>query len=368
MKRILLFVVLSAVLLSLWGCNEKQAARPFITKWKGKAGQELKIPILGTYTLTWYNEATPNERHTQQVTVLSEKFNVNDWHEIEEITPFTLTIPTDGIYVVEAGPDGVEGMSRRFDDETDYDDYAEDLLLVVQFGDVVWKRLDNAFLWSANMQFDKDIDTPNLSQCTTMSGMFNGCTKFNLPLEHWDVSAVTDMSNMFEYCMAFNQPLEKWDVSQVTDMQGMFGECRAFNQPLAQWNVSAVTNMKDMFRECSSFNQPLERWDVSAVTDMRGMFSNCSSFNQPLERWNVAKVTTMRFMFEGCTSFKQSLEAWEIDPIAHAEGMQGMFNGTPAARLPFVAKWRAAGYQLGISDEEQIPDMVEANEEKIEEE
>ena len=59
MKRILLFVLLSSVLLALWGCNEKQTARPFITKWKGKAGQELKIPILGTYTLTWYNEATP---------------------------------------------------------------------------------------------------------------------------------------------------------------------------------------------------------------------------------------------------------------------------------------------------------------------
>ena len=85
MKKIFLFVVFSVMLLSLWGCNSsmqsqnheatiEQAAstnRPFITKWQGKAGQELKIPILGTYTLTWYNEATPEERHTEKVSITS---------------------------------------------------------------------------------------------------------------------------------------------------------------------------------------------------------------------------------------------------------------------------------------------------------
>ena len=112
MKRILLFVLLSSVLLALWGCNEKQAARPFITKWQGKAGQELKIPILGTYTLTWYNEATPNERHTEQVTVSSEIFKKEDEggsYEYEVAALYTFTTPTDGTYVVEAGSEGGYG-------------------------------------------------------------------------------------------------------------------------------------------------------------------------------------------------------------------------------------------------------------------
>ena len=88
------------VSLALWGCggqpqsqNETQTAaqeqevqgaevaattqapvgtRPFITKWKGEAGKSIEIPALGTYTLTWYNEATPNERHTEQGTVTTE--------------------------------------------------------------------------------------------------------------------------------------------------------------------------------------------------------------------------------------------------------------------------------------------------------
>ena len=368
MKRILLFVLLSSVLLALWGCNEKQAARPFITKWQGKAGQELKIPILGTYTLTWYNEATPEDRHTEQVTITAYMGE----NGIEETTPYILIPPTDGIYVVEAGSEGVEGMLMSFENSFEY---GHALLTVVQFGDVVWKRLHYAFSWCVNMRFAEGIDTPNLSQCTSLKGMFQWCKSFNSPLANWDVSKITNMNSMFETCENFNQPLESWDVSHVTDMSRMFAECSSFNQPLAKWNVSKVSDMSDMFHVCSafnqdindwnvsnvtkmggmfcwcsSFNQPLEKWDVSKVRDMSDMFRSCKSFNQPLGKWDVSNVRSMRSMFWACTSFNQSLEAWKINPLAHSEGMQDMFVASPAAELPFVARWREAGCQLGDDD------------------
>ena len=310
MKKIFLFVVFSVMLLSLWGCNSstqsqnheatiEQAAstnRPFITKWKGKAGQELKIPILGTYTLTWYNEETPNERHSEQVTVTT----FLKKGEYERASPYIFTTSTDGVYVVEAGPEGVEGMLMLFD-------YAEifsmKLLSVVQFGDVVWKRLQSAFHNCSDMRFEEGIDIPNLSQCTNLSWMFAGCE-------------------------SFNHPLESWNVSQVTLMTGMFAGCRSFNQPLEKWDVSKVTNMSDMFTDCTAFNQPLAQWDVANVKDMSRMFYGCSSFNQ-------------------------SLEAWNINPLAHSEGMVGMFNDSPAAELPFAAKWRAAGYDIDMYEEMQ---------------
>ena len=310
MKKISLFVVFSVMLLSLWGCNSstqsqnheatiEQAAstnRPFITKWQGTAGKELRIPILGTYTLTWYNEATPNERHSEQVTVTT----FLKKGEYERASPYIFTTPTDGVYVVEAGPEGVEGMLMLFD-------YAEifsmKLLSVVQFGDVVWKRLQSAFHNCSDMRFEEGIDIPNLSQCTNLSWMFAGCESFNHPLESWDVSQVTLMTGMFAGCRSFNQPLEKWDVSKVTGMSDMFTDCTAFNQPLAQWDVA---NVKDMSR-----------------------------------------------MFYGCSSFNQSLEAWNINPLAHSEGMVGMFNDSPAAELPFAAKWRAAGYDIDMYEEMQ---------------
>ncbi len=310
------------IALILWGCNEqtqpsiqdgapvetlteaqkeettnlRNGLRPFITKWKGKAGQELKIPILGTYTLTWYNEETPNERHSEQVTVTT----FLKKGEYERASPYIFTTPTDGVYVVEADPEGVEGMLMLFD-------YAEifsmKLLSVVQFGDVVWKRLQSAFHNCSDMRFEEGIDIPNLSQCTNLSWMFAGCESFNHPLESWDVSQVTLMTGMFAGCRSFNQPLEKWDVSKVTGMSDMFTDCTAFNQPLAQWDVA---NVKDMSR-----------------------------------------------MFYGCSSFNQSLEAWNIDPLAHSEGMVGMFNDSPAAELPFAAKWRAAGYDIDMYEEMQ---------------
>ena len=310
MKKIFLFVVFSVMLLSLWGCNSstqsqnheatiEQAAstnRPFITKWQGTAGKELRIPILGTYTLTWYNEATPEERYTEQVSITS----YIGKHEFEETTPYTFTTPTDGVYVVEAGPEGVEGMLMLFDNA---EIFSMKLLSVVQFGDVIWKRLQSAFHNCSDMRFEEGIDIPNLSQCTDLSLMFAGCESFNHPLGSWDVSRVTLMTGMFAGCRSFNQPLEKWDVSKVTDMSDMFTDCTAFNQPLAQWDVA---NVKDMSR-----------------------------------------------MFYGCSSFNQSLEAWNINPLAHSEGMVGMFNDSPAAELPFVAKWRAAGRDIDMYEEMQ---------------
>ena len=293
----------------------------------------LKIPILGTYTLTWYNEATPNERHSEQVTVTTIRNNSGE----ETASPYIFTPHTDGVYVVEAGAEGVEGMLMSFDDVLNI---APRLLSVVQFGDVVWKKLYKAFRFCSNMRFEEGIDSPDLSQCTNLNCMF------------------------FE-CKAFNSPLEHWDVSKITDMRGMFVGCSAFNQPLEKWNVSHVTDMSEMFYGCHSFNQPLERWDVSQVTNMGGMFLECISFNQPLARWDVAKVTQMTSMFSGCSSFNQSLEAWKINPLAYSEGLQAMFYNSPTAKLPFVAKWRAAGWELDVVEQEFLPDDEEYIEDEM---
>ena len=323
-------VALGLVVLGLFGCKSTPTARPFITKWQGEAGQELKIPIVGTYTLTWYNEATPDDRHTQQVTV-----NMEEGEECSFVTnPYTFIPPTDGNYVVEAGPDGIEGMFMLFENNLDF---TTRLLSVVQFGDVVWKYLSNAFYECYNMQFAKDIDTPNLSQCTSLAGMFTDCLRFNSPIEQWDVSHVTDMSCMFYGCNSFNQSLNGWNVGKVRDMTAMFYGCKRFNQPLDKWDVSSVTDMTELFMNGSVFNQPLESWNVSHVIFMAGMFKGCSSFNQPLNAWDVHKVENMNGMFSGCIAFNQSLDAWDISNVVIKEGM---FRGCPAAKLPFLAEWK----------------------------
>ena len=309
MKQILR-VVTVAVLVALlsWGSvasgfAQEATGRPFITKWQGKAGEELKIPIVGTdYKLVI------KDAHGKVVTI-EEKVTVTDY--------YAFTPKADGVYTVEAGPEGVASMQMRAEWKIKENKWLPltsnaQLLEVVQFGTVAWKSMERMFRECEKMTFAAGIDTPDLTKVTDMSMMFRFCDAFNQPLEKWDVSKVTDMEGMFGGCSAFNQPLEKWDVSKVTNMFGMFWDCSAFNQPLEKWNVSKVTYMSEMFRDCSAFNQPLEKWTVSQVIDMSAMFWGCSAFNQPLEKWDVSQVTDMRAMFRGCSAFNQPLGEWKL--------------------------------------------------------
>ena len=304
MKQILR-VVMAAVLVVLlsWGSvasgfAQEATGRPFITKWQGKAGEALKFPIVGTdYKLVIKNEKGEVVKSEEKVTVKG----------TDESYYHAFTPTADGVYTVEAGPEGVKAMQMRREETSN-----DQLLEVVQFGTVAWESMEDMFRECEKMTFAAGIDIPDLTKVTNMRCMFWYCETFNQPLNNWTVSQVTDMSWMFLHCTAFNQPLEKWDVSKVTNMYEMFYGCTAFNQPLDKWDVSKVTNMGWMFLHCSAFNQPLNNWDVSKVTNMYEMFENCSAFNQPLEKWDVSQVTDMNGMFYGCTAFNQPLDNWTV--------------------------------------------------------
>jgi len=283
--------------------------RPFITRWKGEAGKELKIPIFGTgYKLVIKKASDNSELKTEASLTITENENF-----------YTYTPTEDGDLLVEAGPEGVEYI--RFVDEEKSRGSAESLLKVEKFGTVAWESMKSAFLYCPNMQFAEGVDTPDLSKVTDMGYMFGRCSSFNQPLNNWNVSSVTDMRSMFSNCASFNQPLNNWNVSNVTDMGYMFYNCASFNQPLNNWYVSKVTDMGYMFLNCSSFNQDLSSWDVSKVTNMYVMFSGCSSFNQDLSSWDVSKVTDMREIFVNCSSFNQDLSSWDVSKVTDMGGM-----------------------------------------------
>ncbi|MGP1461094.1 MAG: BspA family leucine-rich repeat surface protein [Bacteroides sp.] len=335
MKQILR-VVTVAVLLSFGSVAstfaQGGAGRPFITKWQGKAGEALKFPIVGTeYKLVIKDAQGKVVKTEEKVTVTGEG----------EAYYHAFTPTADGVYTVEAGPEGVKYMRMKAEWKNRgwilLTSNAQ-LLEVVQFGTVAWESMGEMFLLCEEMTFAPDIDTPDLTKVTEMKKMFDGCRAFNQPLEKWDVSKVTNMLYMFFGCRAFNQPLGKWDVSKVTDMSGMFYGCSAFNQPLEKWDVSKVTYMEVMFDSCKSFNQPLNNWNVSQVTDMVGMFDGCTAFNQPLEKWEVSKVTNMHEMFKGCSAFNQPLEKWDVSKVTN---MGRMFDGCSAFNQP-LEKWNVS--------------------------
>jgi surface protein len=185
----------------------------------------------------------------------------------------------------------------------------------------------NQFFYQ-NYEFNQDISSWDVSNVTSMSGMFEK-SAFNQDISNWDVNNVTDMSGMFERS-AFNQDISNWDVSNVTGMYGMFKDNSAYNQSLESWDVSSVKKMGRMFEGNSVFNQPINNWDVSSVNEMWSMFFNASNFNQPIVDWDVSSVINMYSMFSG-SSFNQAIGDWDVSNVLQCDGFS--YN-TPQWILP----------------------------------
>ena len=62
--------------------------------------------------------------------------------------------------------------------------------------------------------------------------MFYGATKFNQPLNTWDVAKVTTTNHMFENAYKFNQPLDNWRLDKVKEIKYMFQYANKFKQDL----------------------------------------------------------------------------------------------------------------------------------------
>ena len=299
MKRLVL--LLATLLAALWLASASYAeSKPFITKWKGEAGKELKIPIFGTnYKLVIKKASDNTVLKTESSLTITENDNF-----------YTYTPAEDGELLVEAEPEGVEYI--RFVDNKSKRGSAENLLTVEQFGTVAWKSMYEAFQYCKNMQFAPTVGIPDLSKVTDMEDMFCYCYTFNQDISGWNVSKVTNMGGMFADCFAFNQDISSWNISNVTNMKSMFLDCFAFNQDIGGWNVSKVTNMSEMFLGCSAFNQDISSWDVSSVTDMYRMFENCSAFNQNLGSWELKNCRELGLQNCGMSieNYSKSLIGW----------------------------------------------------------
>ena len=295
-------IILAAVLLTTQGLlgTSYGQNKPFITRWSGKANQELRIPIFGSNYKLVIKKASDN-------TVLKTEEALT----ITESNYFYKYIPSsDEELLVEAGPEGVEYI--RFVFNVTKRGSAKNLLAVEQFGKVAWTSMEKAFAYCENMQFASTIDTPDLSAVTDMSYAFNGCKTFNQPLNNWDVSNVEDMSSLFSGCSAFNQTVNDWEVDKVIYMGYLFEGCKSFNQPLNNWNVKNANDMSSMFSGCNAFNQILNKWKVSNVVNMRNMFSNCKTFNQDIGMWELKNCSELGLKNCGMNveNYSKSLESW----------------------------------------------------------
>ena len=202
------------------------------------------------------------------------------------------------------------------------------ILTIEQWGNIQWSSMNAAFHGCSNVNItNPTIDTPDLSNVTSIEDIFYDCASFNGDVTNWNVSNVEIFDEAFGYCDIFNQPIGGWNMSSATSLSYMFYEAYTFNQPLNNWNVSNVTNMEGVFSDAEAFNQDLNSWNVSSVTSMDELFYAAEVFNGNISSWNVSNVENMEEMFDAAYAFNQDISNWNVSNV---ENMEDMFDGADA--------------------------------------
>ena len=103
--------------------------------------------------------------------------------------------------------------------------------------------------------------------------------------------------------------MENWDVSNWTSMYGLFDSDKPIKSDLSYWNVSNVEDFR-LVMQLETTNPNINNWDVSKATNMSGFFST-SSENRYIEGmdlsgWDVTKVTTCNDFFGSITNWPES--------------------------------------------------------------
>ena len=103
--------------------------------------------------------------------------------------------------------------------------------------------------------------------------------------------------------------MENWDVSNWTSMYGLFDSDKPIKSDLSYWDVSNVEDFR-LVMQLETTNPNINNWDVSKATNMSGFFST-SSENRYIEGmdlsgWDVTKVTTCNDFFGSITNWPES--------------------------------------------------------------
>lgn len=144
------------------------------------------------------------------------------------------------------------------------------------------------------------------------------------PMASWNVSNITTMAGLFKGASSLVEDLSSWDTSRVTDMSDMFSGCQDLQvmPSLLHWNTGRVTTMARMFKSAGLHaDDDLSTLDTSRVTDMSYMFQGSTFFQGlGLDTWNVARVQYFNSMFSRATNFNADISQWNLTSAKFMEG------------------------------------------------
>jgi surface protein len=199
------------------------------------------------------------------------------------------------------------------------------LIAINQWGNIIWESMSYMFYQTPNLVNYSATDTPNLTQATSLEGMFAFTGLSSADLSGWDVSTITDFSSMFTNATSFNGDLSDWTFSSAdytsengVNFLGMFNLASSFTGTgLANWDVSNADTMTVMFSDAAAFNQDLSSWDVSNVTDMflfaEGAAISTANYSAMLSSWSALDVQSgVEFSVNPTTYTLPGLEGRDI--------------------------------------------------------
>ena len=103
--------------------------------------------------------------------------------------------------------------------------------------------------------------------------------------------------------------MENWDISNWTSMYGLFDSDKPIKSDLSYWDVSNVEDFR-LVMQLENINPNINNWVVSKATNMSGFFSDSSNNKyiegMDLSGWDVSKVTNCDGFFGGITNWPES--------------------------------------------------------------
>jgi uncharacterized repeat protein (TIGR01451 family) len=267
------------------------------------------------FVSTWKTD-NPGSSNDSSITITATSqfaysYNV-DWDNDGTIDEFGIT----GSVTHDFGSPGIKtirisGVFPAFFFFNGDDDDKEKIISIDQWGSNSWRSMSNMFAGTINL-VNNASDSPNLSSCRMMNGMFAGALLIGSSGQanwNWDTTRITSMIELFKDASVFNRDISRWDTADVTNMSSMFENATLFNQDIGDWNTARVRFMSAMFKNAISFNQDIGHWNTGNVNSVSNMFEAATSFNRDISQWNVSNANQFSSMFNGAMLTVENYDA-----------------------------------------------------------
>lgn len=197
------------------------------------------------------------------------------------------------------------------------------------------KQISCERMFNNATSFNQNVSNFDMTRVTNVISMFNRAINFNNGETSntstapltWDLENTISANLMFSGAVKFNQDVDSFKMFSAENVTSMFASCTIFNQNLSSWKLLHTTNASAMFFNASSFNGDVSNFSMPNVTTTYSMFSGAQKFNQDISKWNMSQNSQFSFMFKDAIVFNQPLNTWDV---GSATAMSNMFDGAAA--------------------------------------